>query len=408
MTARTFVELTPPHPLRGGYDRTLAAGSIDDSFQRRLEPDRFNPAYFTALTHRIRKALTKAPDAERLRWQLAFLLLQNNATPAAVEEAGNLLTANAHPPARRLQDLIAGIRARAHTPQTWRRVTRVNWSINNRCPMACQGCYNPFVTEQVTLSQAMAITDKLAAHGVTDLVLAGGDPLLWPPVFDVIHHATTHGIKVALDTTGYTLTADTLERLRPLASLRLPLDGVTPAVQREFRRNPDRNLVSALKQSLDLCDAADFDKVRVHTVASAANLHELPDIAEEVMSHPSVAQWVIFQWWGRRASPDAVRRLAVSTSHFRAAATHLLTAYPDREVILAEAADRELLNWMIQSSGQVVTFAAGREEEFILGNLLTDSVEDILAHPILDFEAMARGVPVTPIGSRRKDQTHPY
>ncbi|WP_405444668.1 radical SAM protein [Streptomyces erythrochromogenes] len=396
MAERTYVELLPPHPLRAGYDRTLMAGSIGDAFQRRLEPDRFNPAYFRDLSERIEEVLEAHPEDDTLRWQLAFLLLQNQATAASVERAAGLLASNAHPSAPRLRHLLAGIRARADAPRTERRVTRVNWSINNRCPMACQGCYNPFVTEQISLTQALNITDKLAAHGVTDLIIAGGDPLLWPHTFDVIDHATTNGINVALDTTGYTLTREVLGRLRPLSSLRLPLDGVTAAVQREFRRSQDRNLIAALKQSLTLCDQTGFDKVRVHTVASAANLHELPAIAEEVMSHPSVAQWVIFQWWGRRASPDIIRRLSVPTATVRAAVTPLQSAYPDREVILAQSSDRELLNWMIQSSGQVVTFASEPEEEFILGNLTTDPVEDVLAHPILDFEAMARGVPVTP------------
>ncbi|MFK0016259.1 radical SAM protein [Streptomyces sp. NPDC091027] len=396
MAERTFVELLPPHPLRAGYDRTLMAGSIGDAFQRRLEPDRFNPAYFRALSNRIEEVLETNPSDDTLRWQLAFLLLQNRATTGDVARAAALLDSNAHPSAPRLRHLLAGIQARAGAPRTERRVTRVNWSINNRCPMACQGCYNPFVTEQITLPQALDITDKLATHGVTDLVIAGGDPLLWPHTFDVVDHATASGIKVALDTTGYTLTEDVLARLRSLSSLRLPLDGVTAAVQREFRRSQDRNLIAALKQSLTLCDQAGFDKVRVHTVASAANLHELPAIAEEVMSHSSVAQWVIFQWWGRRASPDMTRRLTVSAADVRAAVTPLQAAYPGREVILAESSNRELLNWMIQSSGQVVTFGSEHEEEFILGNLTTDTIEGILAHPILDFEAMARGVTVTP------------
>lgn len=114
------------------------------------------------------------------------------------------------------------------------------------------------------------------------------------------------------------------------------------------------------------------------------------------MSHPSVAQWVIFQWWGRRASPATVRRLGVAVEDVRAVVDGIRRDHPGREIHLAESSERELLNWMIQSSGQVVTFGSGAEEEFILGNLLTDEVEEILTHPILDFEAMSRGIPVTP------------
>ncbi|MET8622746.1 radical SAM protein [Kitasatospora sp. NPDC004669] len=395
MSIRQHVEILPPHPLRAGYDRSLVHGSIADQFQRRLEPANFNPMYLAALAERVEQALRHDSEDEAMRWRLAFLLLQNNATVAAVERAEQLLADTNLPQGRRLAQLVAGILDRADQPRTGRRITRVNWSINNRCPMSCQGCYNPFASEQIDLQQAERIIGKLAVHGTTDLILAGGDPLLWPPIFDVVDHAIANGINVALDTTGYALTADKLARLRSLSSLRLPLDAVTADVERAFRRSPDGNLLQALLGSLALCDREGFNRVRVHTVASAKNLHQLPDIADEVLSHSSVAQWVIFQWWGRRASPATTRALSVDAEAVHAAVREIRPRYPDREIILAETADRELLNWMIQSSGQVVTFGSGPEEEFILGNLLIDQIEDVLTHPILDFDAMARGVPVT-------------
>ncbi|MFE5142938.1 radical SAM protein [Streptomyces fagopyri] len=396
MSTRQHVEILPPHPLRAGYDRSLERGSIADDFQRRLEPDRFNPGYLGALAKRVEHAVRQDPADEAMRWRLAFLLLQNNATAAAVERAGDLLAGTTLPQGRRLAHLLAGIQSRADRPRAGCRVRRVNWSINNRCPMSCQGCYNPFAAEQIDLAQADWIIGKLAAHGTSDLVLAGGDPLLWPPIFDVVDHAVAAGLKVGLDTTGYTLTAEKLDRLRGLSSLRLPLDAVTADVQRAFRRSPDTGLLQALLDSLALCDAEGFDRVRVHTVASAENLHQLPELAVEIMSHRSVAQWVVFQWWGRRASPATIRRLGVAAEDVRAVLEEIRRDHPGREIHLAESSERELLNWMIQSSGQVVTFGSGAEEEFILGNLLTDEVEEILTHPILDFEAMSRGIPVTP------------
>ncbi|UQW99108.1 radical SAM protein [Streptomyces sp. RerS4] len=395
--AHTHLELMPPHPLRPGYDRTTERGSLPDLFQRRLEPANFNTAYFTALAQRLQDAANRAPDDENLRYMLAFVLLQNNADLATVTRAAALLDATTIPGGRRLLELIAGITARASTrPSAGRTVTRVNWSINNKCPMSCTGCYNPFVTDQITYEQALTIVDKLADHGTTDLVLAGGDPLLWPPIFDIVDHATTAGIRVALDTTGYTLTPDKLQRLALLSSLRLPLDGTTPAVQRAFRHSRDRDLPTRFRQSLQMCDDAGFHKVRVHTVASQANITDLAAIADTVLSHPSVRQWVIFQWWGRRAPKALTQTMAIDTDAIKDELSQIRDRHPDREIILAETSHREFLNWMIQSSGQVVTFGSGPEEEFLIGNLLTDEVHDIAAHPILDFDAMSRGVPVTP------------
>ncbi|MGW3387432.1 radical SAM protein [Streptomyces cinereoruber] len=394
---RVNISILPPHPQSAGYDRSLVRGSIADAFQRRLEPDNFNPAFFTALTARIEQALDAAPDDAELRYRLAFLLLQNNTTLPLVERAAGLLTTTGHPGHRRLLQLIHGIldRAAAAPAAGPRQVRRVNWSIHNRCPMACRGCYNAFVGKQITHEQAIGIADKLAAHGVTDIVIAGGDPLLWDPVFDVIDHAIDAGIKVALDTTGYTLTKDKLARLGRLSSLRLPLDGTTPQIQRAFRRSKDADLTGAFNDSLDLCDRAGFHKVRVHTVASKANIHDLTAIADNVLRRESVRQWVIFQWWDRRATPALREELHIDADAIRAQIARIQEKYPDADIVLADTAVREFLNWMILSSGQVVTFGSGPDEEFIIGDLLTDDVATIANHPILDHHAMGRGIPVT-------------
>lgn len=394
--ARPHVELLPPHPLRPGYDRDIDPGSITDQFQKRVEPANFNAAHFTELAHRIETELAQHPSSQQLRYQLAFVLLQNNPDLTSVKRAETLLADTTLPGGRRLLELIDGIKTRAARPADDRFVRRVNWSINNRCPMSCQGCYNPFVQGQITESQARTIIDKLADHGTTDLVIAGGDPLLWPPIFDVIDHATTAGLRVALDTTGYTLAAPKLDRLASLASLRLPMDGTTAQVQRAFRRSADRDLPARFRESLRLCDDTGFHRVRVHTVASKANITDLGAIAETVLSHACVRQWVVFQWWGRRAPQALTRSLFIDADAIREALDRVLLRHPDKEIIFAETTEREFLNWMIQSNGAVVTFGSGPQEEFIIGNLLTDTVADITGHPILDFDAMQRGVPVTP------------
>ncbi|GEB57148.1 radical SAM protein [Streptomyces gardneri] len=396
---RLDISILPPHPPSAGYDRSLARGSIADDFQRRLEPARFNPAFFTALTTRIEQALAITPDNAGLRYQLAFLLLQNNTTRPAIQRAADLLADTSHPGSQRLLQLIHGIKARAAAaPETAapRQVRRVNWSIFNRCPMACRGCYNAFVDEQITYKQATVIVDKLAGHGVTDVVIAGGDPLLWTPIFDVIDYAVDAGLKIALDTTGYTLTEDKLAKLCRLSSLRLPMDGTTPEIQRAFRRSKDPNLTAVFTESLDLCDRTGYDKVRIHTVASKANIHDLAAIANNILPRPSVRQWVIFHWWDRRATEALRDELHIDADTIRTEIAKIQEKHPGTEILLADTAMREFLNWMVLSSGQVVTFASGPDEEFIIGNLLTDDIETIASHPVLDYQAMGRGVPVTP------------
>lgn len=402
--SRQHIEILPPHPLRPDYDRSLGPGDVHDMFQRRLEPANYTTRFFDSLTERLEEEVRRAPDDDRLAYKLAFVLLQNRADADAVLRARGLLDrVRADEIARpgdvaHLRDLVESIVARVERPDPDSRYVarRVNWSINNRCPMACRGCYNPFAEDQIGLPEATVIVDKLVAHGTTDLVLSGGDPLLWPPIFDIIDYAHEAGLNVALDTTGYTLTPESMARLSgSLASIRLPLDGSTPDIQHAFRRSRDRDLVSRFRGSLRLCDDAGFHAVRVHTVVSRPNLTDLDAIAEIVFGHACVQQWLLFQWWGRRASQRLADEMAVPLADVTTAAERLGARYPGKEIYCASTDKRELVNFFIQSSGQVVTLASGYMEEFIVGDMLRDDMADIAASPVLDFAAIHRGLPVT-------------
>ncbi|MFE9606861.1 radical SAM protein [Streptomyces hokutonensis] len=405
-------EVLPPHPLRPDYDRSLDHDDVHDMFQRRLEPANYTTGYFSNLITRLRQELEQDAGNEQLAYKLAFSLLQNRADAEAVYQASQLLDLVRTEPIARpgdvahLRDLVAAIigriEARTETsePDSHYVARRVNWSINNRCPMVCRGCYNPFTEDQIGLRDAMIIVDKLVAHGTTDLVLSGGDPLLYPPIFDVVEYAHDAGLKVALDTTGYTLTAEKIARLSTsLASIRLPLDGSTPEFQRAFRRSQDRDLVARFRRSLQLCDDAGFHAVRVHTVVSRPTVQDLDAIAEIIFGYECVRQWLLFQWWGRRASKRLTEELAVDLADVEEAAERLTVNYPDKEIYCASTDVRELVNFFIQSNGQVITMASGYMEEFIVGDMLLDSMTEITANPILDFSAIQRGLPVTIKGS---------
>ncbi|MER6379879.1 radical SAM protein [Streptomyces sp. NPDC001127] len=396
------VSILPPHPLRPDYNRHFQRGNVHDLFQRRLEPQNYTREFFGDLAERLREELSRDPRNDALRYELAFVILQNRANMAAVSEAQSLLSKITTESVRRaadvirLRELVAGIlKRRQEVTRQKYSVPRVNWSINNRCPMSCRGCYNPFAETQIDFDQAQMIVDKLARHGTSELVISGGDPLLWDPIYDTVDYARSVGLHVAVDTTGYTMTANSVARLREsVSSLRLPLDGSTAEVQRAFRRSSDPDLVGRLQKSLFLCDELDFHRVRVHTVASKQNLDDLPNVADAVFEHACVQQWVVFQWWGRRATRALTEEMLTSADAIENRLDRIRQSHPSREIIFAEASDREFLNFMIQSSGQVVTFASGLAEEFIVGNLLDDEMDEILASPILDFEAMGRGVSV--------------
>lgn len=373
-------------------------------FQRRMEPANFHPAYLDRLQATIEDALeTLGPSVAMetqgaLQYQLAYVLIQNRPTSASLARAralaAGISTADADLRAsvERLRTIGSAMTEQAAANRPEFAVSRVNWSVNNECPMICRGCYNPFAARQMSVDEAASILVKLRRHGAKGIMVSGGDPLLWSGLADFLRLAADHGFTVGLDTTGYTLDDRRLKELSPLiASMGLPLDGSTDAVQRRFRINSDAQLRSKLLHALDVCERAEFHHVRVHTVVHRENLDDLPEIAHRLSQYSCVKQWALFEWWGRRAPTEMIARLGTDGGIPKEVVDRLQAICPEIEVLAYPAGGRrEMANFFIQSSGQVVTFGSGQFEEFILGNLLVDEVEDLVMSPAVRQNALVR------------------
>lgn len=385
----------PTSQLRGdytAYERDTDVGLAHDLFQRRLEADNLDAVYFDRLQALLETELRRDPRDRQVIYELAFTILQNRADDSSVARARLLLEglgpANADASVARLMFIVRTMEDNIANRRVGYRVGRVNWSINNLCPMICKGCYNPFSSGQLSFDETKRVLQRLSNHGIRSMIVSGGDPLLWEHLEAFLADVQRLGIDVGLDTTGYGLTEARAERLRSLVmSIGLPLDGATEDVQRSFRRSTDPALQSKLVESLAICDRLAFPHVRVHTTVTRENVADLPAIAEHINRYACIKQWSLYQWWGRRASTRMIQRMAVANDVYSAAIDEVV-GLTTAEVLAHPAQRREMTNLMIQSSGQVVTFGAGQCEEFIVGNLLRDELDDILCMPAVSQAAL--------------------
>lgn len=393
-----------PHQLRrdyARYDQLDLAGRAHDLFQRRMEPTNFQPTYFRALAGELTELLGSTDTADdQTRFELAFVLLQNMPDRYAVMRAAGLLAevdrASVHDEGDvdRLRWLAARLLDKldhaAPTDGVGFVVRKLNWSVNNECPMVCRGCNNPFVSRQLDRAEALTVVDRIVRHGTTHVTLSGGDPLLWEHLMTVIDALHGSGIKIALDTTGYTLDRRVMDRIAgKVALLRLPLDGSTQEIERFFRRSPDRNLQAKLVNSLDLCDEYGFDRVVVHTAVSRGNIDDLANLAEIVAEHPCVHEWVLLQWWARRAPRKLVEEMYVDNDLIEQRVARIRAEHPTLPLFYGSSRNRTMINFFIRCDGWVVTFAEGYCEEFIVGNMLDNEISDIVAAGAVDLTAVA-------------------
>jgi radical SAM protein with 4Fe4S-binding SPASM domain len=122
--------------------------------------------------------------------------------------------------------------------------THATLEIIETCNMTCDHCYyssSPQLKGRMDLAEAIAIMDRLAAHGVRVVELTGGECTIHPDFAEILNHACSTFELVAVLTNGYRM--GTNERLRELicsknnVMVQVSLDAVG-ARHDSFRKHP--------------------------------------------------------------------------------------------------------------------------------------------------------------------------
>ncbi len=117
----------------------------------------------------------------------------------------------------------------------------VNWTLSYACNFSCRHCYSRDQhREELPLADVLRVADELARCRVAFVNFGGGEPLLYPHLFQVAGHAAAHGVRVTMNTNGWLLDAEAARRLRDagFSSVGVSLDGATPEVHDAFRTRP--------------------------------------------------------------------------------------------------------------------------------------------------------------------------
>ena len=189
---------------------------------------------------------------------------------------------------------------------------RLNLAIAKRCFVSCEGCYTHFGRHEPDLKQLLKSVSRFFDLGVRDVTISGGDPLTIHNLLDFLDDLRRAGAQsIKLDTVGtYLLDARPGERiaaanngrpsidslLKRLDFMGIPLDGWSSATVSWFRSGRPR----LYEETLALLDAIDgtasCPMVIINTVAHAMNLCGLSLIGDEILRHPAVCHWNVFQF----------------------------------------------------------------------------------------------------------------
>ena len=197
---------------------------------------------------------------------------------------------------------------RAHG--TFRPPAAVQWIATRSCDLRCGHCYSRAGhrhPDELTTDEARALIDELVAMGCSDLVIAGGEPLIRRDLAEIVRYAVSRGIRWSLHTHGgLVLRHRALFEQHPPALVAVSLDG-PEAVHDAFRGR-----VGSFRAALDAvaflrANADDGAQVVIGTTVTSRNADLLADMAGTVMDSGAHAWGLhLFAPEGRGAAHTAL------------------------------------------------------------------------------------------------------
>jgi MoaA/NifB/PqqE/SkfB family radical SAM enzyme len=187
-----------------------------------------------------------------------------------------------------------------------RRDVTLLWALRSPCNLGCRYCYFGTIEEHrnappampgqlshlsrsdLGLADVVAFVDSLGDSPVRRIFLAGGEPLIWPPVLDVVARIRAAGVQVVLCTNGIPLNRPEVSaRLVQLGvdAVSVSLDSPDPGYNDMYR--PARNrqhgwydVVSGVDRLLTERGRTRRPAVGLYSVITARNLSSVTGVAE--------------------------------------------------------------------------------------------------------------------------------
>lgn len=161
------------------------------------------------------------------------------------------------------------------------------------CNMKCKFCYATFddmrILRQLPKDQAFVILDKLKNAGLEKITFAGGEPLLYKYIFDVIKYSKKIGLVTSIITNASLLNDDTLIRLVGLLDwIGVSIDSLDEKTNKLIGRTY-KNKVDYLSLVKKI-EAYGF-KLKINTVVNRYNQHES---MQNFIEYANPLRWKIF------------------------------------------------------------------------------------------------------------------
>lgn len=272
-------------------------------------------------------------------------------------------------------------------------IDTIDWKLIGTCDLHCLHCYGPPKTEQaLPLAQLFEIIEKFKKLGVKTVVLTGGEPLLVRGIGEIMRILFESNIAIALSTNASFFSRFKAEIERYVFSLNIPLDGSTSEIH--ARSRADKKSFFTCLGVLQHYKNHPSEKprlLRVGTVYSKATAGDFLSIAKLLQPFMQVIDtWKIYELIDYEFQTKLRQPILHQFSDFEAEMVQLLQMSDFvSKIVIAPASERNKAYFMVNPNGLVVvpTDINGVTHELVIGNILRDPLEELVAKWSLQIDA---------------------
>lgn len=253
------------------------------------------------------------------------------------------------------------------------------WNITHYCNEKCKFCYRDKISQDLSLEENMKILDNMLQSGVKKITFAGGEPLLYPGILELIQYAHDRGAITSLTTNGILVTDELLEKCEGILDwFTLSLDGPDPETQTKMTRhkghydNVVRILSTINEKKLSI-------KVKVNTIVSNINKEDVIRMVPFMKAY-GIDRWKLFQFVPLRGDACVNQEaFEISDLEYKKVweeVQQLLKQYNIQEI--ASTSSREVIEnsyFVVFPNGDVRL--SDHLSDTYIGNLLKDRVNEI-------------------------------
>lgn len=193
----------------------------------------------------------------------------------------------------------------------------INWHITKICNYNCVYCFAGFRSVQSTLPKeiALKIPGQLKNMGIEKLNIAGGEPLLYPHLLEILQESKRCGLVVTLISNGSLLTEDNIGSLSQYVDwIGISVDSCDESVQHRLGRGRSDHVINSIQKAHMIKEQG--LGLKINTVVTKLNMHE--DMRDLIRSiDPD--RWKVFQVMERKGENDrCVGPLLITEEEFNA------------------------------------------------------------------------------------------